>query len=576
MNLLLFMAIGSFVVSCGNSKKAAEKEHQAKNEAAVENKFKEIFHEALLEKTIGHYDKAIPMFEQCLNLDPTSSAAHFALSDLYQRQQNFNKAMHHAEEAFKLDKSNKWYSMHLADLHYEIGNFSRCADLYALSIEDEKNIDVKKRYSEVLIYAARHQQAIDILNEIEVEMGKVPEISLTKHDLYLELGDMDKAENELTTLIEDNPSEIENYLIIAEYFINTNYASRAESILEKALTINPKSGDVYVLKADLSLRSGKVKQALDELSIAFDDQDILLDRKLDLVEGLSRFAFDPTNPDGKVLIEGIGKLYDQIYDEDAKNDQLHKLYGMYLQRQRKLKEARHQFELSTQLKPDSFFSWRELMNLDYRLNDFEALETHTEKAIELFPAQPLFYLLSGIGSYHQQHYQKAEEWLYLGKDLVVSDPELSSEFLYHLGKMKCLQKKYDDGISYFQAALDEFPENGKVYNEMTHFLIESGNENQAEEVINEGLSKYPQNALILDAKGNLLMSRKDYSAALKLYENALKNDLSNPDIMEHYGDAMFLTGEEEKAVGLWKDAVFHGATSELIQRKIADQTYYEK
>jgi hypothetical protein len=46
--------------------------------------------------------------------------------------------------------------------------------------------------------------------------------------------------------------------------------------------------------------------------------------------------------------------------------------------------------------------------------------------------------------------------------------------------------------------------------------------------------------------------------------------------MEHYGDAMFLTGEEEKAVGLWKDAVFHGANSELIQRKIADQTYYEK
>ena len=49
----------------------------------------------------------------------------------------------------------------------------------------------------------------------------------------------------------------------------------------------------------------------------------------------------------------------------------------------------------------------------------------------------------------------------------------------------------------------------------------------------------------------------------------------NPDIYEHYGDALFMCGEKEKAMEYWHKAVQLNSTSKTLDRKIHEQKYIE-
>ena len=53
-------------------------------------------------------------------------------------------------------------------------------------------------------------------------------------------------------------------------------------------------------------------------------------------------------------------------------------------------------------------------------------------------------------------------------------------------------------------------------------------------------------------------------------------DTPNADILEHYGDILFMTGDEDGAVVQWEKALELKPDNELLQRKVRDKTYYEK
>lgn len=81
---------------------------------------------------------------------------------------------------------------------------------------------------------------------------------------------------------------------------------------------------------------------------------------------------------------------------------------------------------------------------------------------------------------------------------------------------------------------------------------------------------------MLDLYGVVLIKKKSYNAAIVFLEKALYENIYNGSIMEHFGDAYFLSGEEVKGLELWKEAVKYGNDNQLLKRKIADKKYYEE
>src|SRR5690606_31025781 len=89
--------------------------------------FKTYFHDANAEKMIGHYEKSIVLFEKCIAIDPNSAASYFGLSQIYFKTKQNEKAIQNGEKANNLNPSNKWYIVHLADIHFSMGNYAQAA-----------------------------------------------------------------------------------------------------------------------------------------------------------------------------------------------------------------------------------------------------------------------------------------------------------------------------------------------------------------------------------------------------------------------------------------------------------------
>jgi predicted negative regulator of RcsB-dependent stress response len=60
-------------------------------------------------------------------------------------------------------------------------------------------------------------------------------------------------------------------------------------------------------------------------------------------------------------------------------------------------------------------------------------------------------------------------------------------------------------------------------------------------------------------------------------ENAVKYSEDNPsaEVLEHYGDILFKTGEEEKALEQWRKAKELGSDSKTLDKKIKTKKYTE-
>ena len=74
---------------------------------------------------------------------------------------------------------------------------------------------------------------------------------------------------------------------------------------------------------------------------------------------------------------------------------------------------------------------------------------------------------------------------------------------------------------------------------------------------------------LIDQIGLSLMGKKDFTSAAARYEQSLpKGGDQHPGILEHYGDALSLGGQQEKAVEQWKKANAI-RRSEVLEQKIA-------
>jgi len=570
---LVVLAFLSFTLfGCKTQESVTEDDSKGRNEQA----FRTHFHDAIAEKMIGHYDRAIELFEHCLTLNQTSHATYFALSELYEITGNQAKAIQSAESAYRLDATNKWYALRLGDLFFSIGDYQNSAKYFDAGIDEtEKNIELKFKYAESLIYSNQYQKAILVMDQIEVETGKLPELSLTKHDMYLALGEEEKAEQELTTLIADNPSNVENRIVVADYFLKTNQLDKAKLFAEETIKLNPENGTAYIIIADVELRKGNLDAAFENLKKGFVKDDVTIERKLELIWGLAPYAFEGATDEAKKIEAGVESLFILIYDVELKNEKLHRYYGTFLKNQGNNSEALAHFKMAFTLKSSDFSTMEQLLNIEYEMHAYSDMYFDGEKAIELYPSQPMFYLLTGIGAYESGKFDEAEEYLFLGKDLVVQDNELLAEFYYHLGKVLCLQKKYTEGYVHFEKSKDLFPAGAKVYGSKAKFLLEEKKTSEAEIEIKIGLSIDANNAVVLYGQGLIYFSKKEYSSAIKSLEKGLMNDVNNGWILEAYGDALYLNGEKDKAVVNWIEAEKKGNKSTLLKRKIADKMYYE-
>lgn len=133
--------------------------------------------------------------------------------------------------------------------------------------------------------------------------------------------------------------------------------------------------------------------------------------------------------------------------------------------------------------------------------------------------------------------------------------------IYNLGLTCYYLFQYDDSIKYLRYLSEIFPDDNEGLNSLLHVLIETNNDNTALEFLNKNLEK-------LDDKGwfyygRIYLKREKYSEAADSFKKSLAINNSNYNSTINLGYSFFLTGEYDKALSVYIEALSSFKTSEL-------------
>jgi tetratricopeptide (TPR) repeat protein len=534
--------------------------------------FQRKFFAAEAQKSIGNKDKAYSLFYEALAFDKENDAVLYELARIDFERRNNSQALQNINKAIEIDPENQWYYLLQGDIYFDNGDFNSAEESFRTITElDPDDMQAFFDLASVHQYQDEFKEAIEVYNQLEKKTGVNEELSLYKQQLYVLMGDYEKVEEEMLKLVDAFPNEIRYLGMLAQFYRDSNQQDKLASTLEKMTDLDPTSGMLHMQLSEYYAIQGDEEKSFQEMKIAFESNDIDIDQMIGV---LLRF-FTLTETDLSLLPKAY-ELLDiavEVHGDEAK---AHAMSGDFLLRDNELEKARESFREAIRLDPARNVIWGQILLIDSELGDFEALKDESASAMELFPMQPGFYLYNAIAHLQLGTTGDAIESLLVGRELVIEDPLLLSQFWSTLGDAYHQAGQDESSDSAYEEALLIDPNNVFVLNNYAYYLsVREDNLERAAEMSKRANELQPGSGSFQDTYGWVLYKQEKYPEARIWLEKAISSGAGSGEVIEHYGDVLFQLGEEEKALEQWKLAMEKGGGSSNLERKVADKTLYE-
>ncbi|MFZ9847148.1 MAG: tetratricopeptide repeat protein, partial [Flavobacteriales bacterium] len=243
----------------------------------------------------------------------------------------------------------------------------------------------------------------------------------------------------------------------------------------------------------------------------------------------------------------------------------------YYYRDNAFEKARNEYKKALDLQGDKYLIWRQILEVDAQLKDYQNMFDEANKALELFPIQAELYWYKGIAAMQLKKNDDAIEALESGVELVEGNKALKAEFYSYLGDLYNTKKLYSKSDENYDKALELDPKNFYVLNNYSYYLsLRKEQLEKAAEMSKLSNELSPENASFEDTYGWILYEQKKYSEALEwLHKAEQHGGENNGTILEHIGDAYFRNGNVEEAMNYWKKAKASGnEISDTLDLKI--------
>ncbi len=539
-----------------------------------QRKFDYFYYEAANLKNAGKYDAAYDLFSYCLSLDTASSPVLYELA-MFQLQRNRpEKAVEMLKSAVAHSDDNFTYRMTLAGLYRNLGMYGEASDSYEELVKRYPDKSELNYYlADALTQEGEIGAAIDAYNVLESTMGMNETLSLQKFKLYQTLKQPDKAFEEIEKLANKYPMNARYRLLMGDLHLENEETEKALACYQKAHEIDPDDPRYIVSMANYYDQTGDKEAAEQEI------RDALVNEKLDVetkVGILSRYV--QRLQQTQQGIENANSLFQTLLDQHPEDTELKLMYGSLLMAQQKEEEAKFQFQLVTEMEPSNEGAWQQLLNISLKGEDIPEVIRICTRCKELFPEAPEYYFYLGIGYYMQEKYQESLDTYYAGLKII---PEgngvVKSNFYGQIGDLYYQMEKMDEAYKAYDEALKYNENNAPVLNNYSYFLtLDKKDLKKAERMAAQCIKLEPDNATYLDTYAWVFFVQGNYTLAKIYIENALSKDKTNSaELVDHYGDILYMSGEKDKALEQWKKAKEMGKDTDVLKQKIAKGIYIE-
>ena len=525
----------------------------------------------------SYYD----LIKYAYHLDSTNTA----ISYYYGYLQLLNDNSSRADKDWGLGLMQRHVEAHPED-YYEATFFTdACMSMgkqdVALKII-EKLAEINPTKTEVLIRLAsayvsneKFAEALQTYERIEEFEGKSIETTARKVMLCSQLGDTIGAIDQMRRLYNEAPSSVDYNLVMSELFGAYNMKDSALYYLDRAQMLEPDNGNVYFAKAQYYDEIGDTVNYDKEIYNALVSTDLDVDTKLDVLTQYTSMQLMRNDS-----TQRVNNLFKVLIGQHPHEPKVHELYSMYLSSMKDYRAAAEEIEYELDLDPTDTQAWQRLMVVNMWDENYPGAIKAAQKAIEYNPDNIDLYRYIAPAYFQMKEYDQAIATYDKALSLVNKDEdgELYSDILGGKGDIMVELGDTTAGFQLYDEALAIFPGNTSIMNNYAYFLALNNRDlDRAESMAAKAVYANPNNATFIDTYAWVYFKKKNYDMALLYIRSAISNsDAPSSDILEHYGDILFMTGDEEGALKQWEEALKLDSENELLRKKVENKTYYEK
>jgi tetratricopeptide (TPR) repeat protein len=400
-------------------------QNEPEDVAAIDNKFQNFFYEALKQKGIENYDKAIEALERCKELEPNNAVVYFELGKNYLSQKKYKDAYDNFEKVTQMDPKNRWAWVGMYDVCYDTHDYNQAIIIVQKLIEFKA--DYKEDLTSLYMNTQQYDKALELINELNEKVGRSDKRDLYKADILRDAKYQSAEKNNLLDQIKKFPKEESNYISLIYMYSQSNQEEKALEIAKKLEKEIPTSDWAQVSLFKFHLNNNDGDNAVKAMNIVLPSKKIDPKIKHRILNEFLLFA--KNNPKYEPdLDKAIG------YFDNDKEVKVAKEIGKFYAGKANWPKAVKYFEMHLKNAPEDMETLLLLLQAYTENNQFDALAKKSDELTQLFPTQPQFYYYAGLAYNQLTSFKKATDILETGLDFVVDDTALEINFNIQLGE----------------------------------------------------------------------------------------------------------------------------------------------
>ncbi len=506
-----------------------------------------VFFEGLKYKSLYNYKKAKENYFECISIDKNEAAAYYELALIFIYENEIDQALFYIEKAVKIDQNNEWYLSLKADALQNTGRYSKAVYIYQKLIKEKpKNIVYYEKLYACYILENQILKAINILKDIELIFGENKETVFKKIDLYIELGKLNFAEQEIDKFLLNNHNDLSGINKKINILLIKGKTKEAEKQLIEVLKIDDKNEQSLILLAEIYYNNDKEK-FLHVFKKIIEAPKITAQIKF-------KYILDYLYKDDFFMQqdEFLQNIINDLILQYTDNDLVYIIAADIVKKNaitRNTKDSSLQFYIKAlEIDPSKEMVWMEVVIQYYELGDFVNMEFWAIKAKEEFPFSPEFFLYSSVAQYNLKKHNQAVKNLFLGIDLIIDNDLLLARFYSVLGDIYHDLNDHVNSDNYYEKSIERDSTNVYVLNNYSYYLsLREKNLKRALYLIKQAVKSVPDNPSFLDTYAWILYKLDNKEEALEIIKKALIYEDNNITILDHYRDILCDLGELSEA-----------------------------
>lgn len=536
------------------------------------------FLEGVRQQEMGNLTAAFDLLRHARDLNPNAPEVYYLLAPYYVDLKDDTRSRAYYERAATLDPENSSYIEKLGQLYVSQKDYPNAINAYEkLYALNKARVDVLQILYQLYGSQNEFQQMINVLNRIEVLEGGSEQISLSKMQIYEQMGEKRKEYDELKSLVDSHPLDLNYKVMFGNWLLQNGKKKEAVKLYRNVLKEEPTNALAKLSLLDYYRTIG------DQATVDVITQELLQSPKTEKETKIALLRqVISSNQQANVSDSAeVMKLFSQALSVPQTDADILMMKAAYMSLKKMPKaEINRVYEQAIDVEPDNSRARIALIQNIWDTGDYDKVIAICRPAQEYNPEEMVFYYFQGMAQYQKHENDAALQTFRKGVSQIKADsnPDVVSDFYALMGEILHEKGRLAESFQAYDSCLQWKPDNIAAMNNYAYYLSEANKDlPKAEQLSYKTIKAEPNNSTFLDTYAWILFQQKRYEEAKIYIDQAIRSDSTLTGVVkEHAGDIYAMTGDIDKALEFWQQSLRGGNQSAVLKKKIHLKKYVAK